>query len=131
MADQSEQPNSIVLRPYLSTMLAQGLALGMIIAMASFDRWEYLGLATVVVVLATGDYFTRQARIESGRLTFENKLASSSLSIDMARIREVKFRAMSVEICDDHGTRVVMDIGWFSGRQLDRILAYVRKDASR
>jgi hypothetical protein len=132
MANHPEQSTPVIFRPYMSTMLALGLVVGMIIAMAYFDRWEYLGVATVVVVLAGGDYFSRQARIEGGRLTFENKgVTSSSLAIDMARIREVKFRAMSVDICDDHGTRMVMAIGWFSGRQLDHILAHVRRDAKQ
>ena len=117
----------VVIRPYLTTVLAVVFVALLVAVLVHFSLWESLAIPAVVAVLAIGDYFTRQVRIENGRLSFEVKGAvTSSLSIDMARITTLRFRALSVEIHDDHGTIVVMDIGWYSGGQMDRILAHVQ-----
>jgi hypothetical protein len=99
----------------------------MMAAIAYFELWQYLSVPVVLMTLVIGDYFTRQVRIANGRVRFEVWSAVTlSLEIDITQIEELKFRAMSVEVRDNCGTTVVMDIGWYTAGQLDRILACIR-----
>ena len=114
-------------RPNMSLLWYVFIALTLSVVFISIERYELLSVPTVLLIASLRSYFVKKKIVLDGgkMIIYNGSTVDENVSIKTQSITRILFKRMAVEIVDQSGTLIKIDIGWYSGHQLDRILSII------
>ena len=117
-------------RPNMSLLWYVFIALTLSVVFISIQRYELLSVPTVLLIASLRSYFGKKIVLDGGKMIIYNgSTVDENVNIETQSITRILFKRMAVEIVDQSGTLIKIDIGWYSGHQMDRMLSIIGCDA--